>query len=122
MNIQLVLVRVISNMELSGVNLDVLNQNYQKYITFTAILKYDHSYKIVQCHVSLCKHIILMKQLNRKENMVSSELLMIKYLLNYMTFCEKITKHALPTLGYKYTNKSLRMIINIVQSQEYNNG
>ena len=38
----------------------------------------NHSYKIVQCYMILCKHIILMKQLNSKDNKVSFDILMMK--------------------------------------------
>ena len=58
--------------------MDVCRQNYQICITFTAIPKYDHRYKIVQCYANLCQHIILVKQLNREDNSISFELLMMK--------------------------------------------
>ena len=57
--------------------LDVFRQNYRICVTFTAILKHDHSYKI-HCDVSLCKHSILMKQLNRENKKVSFKLWMMK--------------------------------------------
>ena len=53
-------------------------QNYQICMPFTAILKYDQRYKILQCYVSLCKHIIWVEQLNREDNSVSCELLLMK--------------------------------------------
>ena len=53
--------------------LDAFRQHYR---IFTAILKHDHSYK-VQCYVSLCKHSIVMKQLNSEDNKISLELIMM---------------------------------------------
>ena len=44
---------------------------------FTTILKYDPSYKILKCDVSLCKHIFV-EQLITEDDHVSFELLMMK--------------------------------------------
>ena len=84
--------------------LGVFRQNYQICITFTAILKYNHRYRIVQCHTSLCKHVIWMKQLNREDNNVLFDLLMMKIDQLFITtwpFVKKITENVLPTL-YHY--------------------
>ena len=67
---------------------DVFRQNYRICITVTAILKYDHRYKIVPCYVSLGKHIILMKQLNGEDNKVSFELLMMKIDQIFIQLCD----------------------------------
>ena len=59
--------------------LDVFyEQNYQICMPFAAILKYDPSYKILQCYVSLYNHIILVEKLNREGNKVSCEILLMK--------------------------------------------
>ena len=70
MNIQLIIFYVISNMECNGANVGCFRQKFPLCATFTmftAILKYDHSYKIVQFYASLCNHIIWMKQLNKED-------------------------------------------------------
>ena len=79
MNIKLVIFYVLSN-RLSM--LDIFMQNYRICAPFTAIIKYDHSYKIRQCYVGLCKHIILEEQLNREVNKVSFQLLLMKIYQN----------------------------------------
>ena len=79
MHSQLIIFDVISIMEYNGTNVACFFwQNYWICITFTAILKYDHSYKIVECYASLCKHIILIKHRNREDSKGSFELLMVK--------------------------------------------
>ena len=57
--------------------LKCFKQKLSKMCYLYCVLKYDHSYKIVPCYASLCKYIIVMKQLNRKDNKVSFEILMM---------------------------------------------
>ena len=58
--------------------LDVLMQYYRICVPFTTILKYDHTYKILQSDVSFCKHISFTEELNREDNNVTFELLRMK--------------------------------------------
>ena len=48
--------------------LDVFRQIYRKCVTFSPSIKVHPTYKILQCYVSLCIHIMLVEQLNRNDN------------------------------------------------------
>ena len=58
--------------------LNLFMQNYRKRITFTEIRNYDLSYKNSPVLCEFMQIYYLMKQLNKKENKVSFEILMIK--------------------------------------------
>ena len=61
----------------------IFREDYRKSVPFTASIKVYHYhvmlvYKILQCYVSVCKHIIFVEQIKREDNKVSFELLIMK--------------------------------------------
>ena len=79
MNIKFIIFHVISIMEYKWPQCWTFRKaNLPNCMPFIAIIKYDYNYKILHIYVGLCKHIILLEQLNRGDNTVSFELLRIK--------------------------------------------